>query len=51
MARLLPAGGSLEPFEGAQVHGFLSQGYILTSGNQLFGDSRHGGSSITRNWA
>ncbi|BBL71440.1 OprO/OprP family phosphate-selective porin [Methylogaea oryzae] len=39
----LPA-AALEPFEGAQVHGFLSQGYILTSGNQLFGDSRHGGS-------
>lgn len=35
---------ALEPFEGAQVHGFLSQGYVLTSGNKLFGDSNHGGS-------
>lgn len=35
---------ALEPFDGAQVHGFLSQGYILTSGNKFFGDSDHGGS-------
>jgi hypothetical protein len=27
-----------------QVHGFLSQGYILTTGNNFFGKSRRGGS-------
>ncbi|MBN2702174.1 MAG: hypothetical protein JXR29_12070 [Methylothermaceae bacterium] len=27
-----------------QVHGFLSQGYILTEGNDFFGSSRDGGS-------
>ena len=36
---------AFEVFEGFQVHGFLSQGYFLTSNhNNLFGDSTHGGS-------
>lgn len=33
-----PASG-LELFDGFQVHGFASQSYILTSDNNLFGDS------------
>jgi len=36
---------ALEIFEGFQMHGFLSQGYFLTSDhNNLFGESTHGGS-------
>jgi hypothetical protein len=36
---------ALELFEGFQVHGFLSQGYFLTSNhNNLFGESTRGGS-------
>lgn len=36
---------ALEVFEGVQVHGFLSQGYFLTSNdNNLFGESTRGGS-------
>jgi len=36
---------ALELFEGFQVHGFLSQGYFLTSNhNNLFGQSTRGGS-------
>jgi len=35
---------ALEVFEGFQVHGFLSQGYILTTNNNFFGSSERGGS-------
>jgi hypothetical protein len=36
---------ALELFEGFQVHGFLTQGYFLTSNhNNLFGESTDGGS-------
>ncbi|MGH8487534.1 MAG: hypothetical protein ACREXS_01325 [Gammaproteobacteria bacterium] len=35
---------ALELFEGFQVHGFLSQGYVLTTNNNLFGSSERGGS-------
>ncbi|MGQ0443544.1 MAG: hypothetical protein ACT4O2_00070 [Beijerinckiaceae bacterium] len=35
---------ALELFEGFQVHGFLSQGYFLTTNNNLFGSSERGGS-------
>ena len=36
---------AIELFEGFQVHGFLSQGYFLTSNhNNLFGESTRGGS-------
>ena len=36
---------AFEVFEGFQVHGFLSQGYFLTSNhNNLFGESTDGGS-------
>lgn len=35
---------ALELFEGFQVHGFLSQGYILTTNNNFFGSSERGGS-------
>lgn len=37
-------GEALELFDGFEVHGFLSQGYFLTSSNKLFGDSNRGGS-------
>lgn len=37
-------GEALELFDDFQVHGFLSQGYFLTSPNKLFGDSNRGGS-------
>jgi hypothetical protein len=37
-------GEALELFDDFQVHGFLSQGYFLTSSNKLFGDSNRGGS-------
>lgn len=36
---------ALEPFEGMQVHGFLSQGLVHTSDNRFFGDSDDGASS------
>ncbi len=35
---------ALEPARDVQVHGFLTQGYFLTSTNKLFGNSDHGGS-------
>jgi hypothetical protein len=35
---------AFEVFEGFQVHGFLSQGYFLTTNNNLFGSSERGGS-------
>jgi hypothetical protein len=35
---------ALELFKDFQVHGFLSQGYILTTNNNLFGSSERGGS-------
>ena len=35
---------ALEPLEGVQVHGFLSQGYFLTSSNRMFGHSEGDGS-------
>ena len=35
---------AIELFEGFQVHGFLSQGYFLTTNNNLFGSSERGGS-------
>ncbi|MBA3493883.1 MAG: hypothetical protein H0T87_07170, partial [Gammaproteobacteria bacterium] len=35
---------AFEVFEGFQVHGFLSQGYILTTNNNFFGSSERGGS-------
>lgn len=35
---------ALELFDGFQVHGFLSQAYILTSDNDVFGNSDEGGS-------
>jgi hypothetical protein len=35
---------AFEPVEDVQVHGFLSQGYFLTSANHLFGSSDQGGS-------
>lgn len=35
---------ALEPLEGLQVHGFLSQGYFLTSSNRVFGHSEGDGS-------
>lgn len=35
---------ALELFDGFQVHGFLSQAYILTSDNRVFGKSDEGGS-------
>ncbi len=47
-----------EVFEGFQVHGFLSQGYFLTSNhNNLFGESTRGGSldfteiGVNASWA
>lgn len=48
---------ALELFEDFQVHGFLSQGYFLTTDNNLFGSSEHGGSldfteiGINASWA
>lgn len=36
--------GAIELFDDFQVHGFLSQGYFLTSDNKLFGSSDTGGS-------
>lgn len=33
-----------ELFEGFRIHGFLSQGYFLTSNNNIFGSSSNGGS-------
>ncbi len=41
LCRSAPA---FEVFEGFQVHGFLSQGYFLTTNNNLFGSSERGGS-------
>ncbi len=35
---------ALEPLEGLQVHGFLTQGYFLTSSNRVFGHSEGDGS-------
>ncbi len=35
---------AFEVFDGVQVHGFLSQGYFLTTDNNLFGSSERGGS-------
>ena len=35
---------ALEPLEGLQVHGFLTQGYFLTSRNRVFGHSEGDGS-------
>ena len=35
---------AFEVFDGLQVHGFLSQGYFLTTDNNLFGSSERGGS-------
>jgi len=48
---------AFEVFEGFQVHGFLSQGYFLTTNNNLFGSSERGGSldfteiGINASWA
>ncbi len=48
---------AIELFEGFQVHGFLSQGYFLTTNNNLFGSSERGGSldfteiGINASWA
>ncbi len=36
--------GAMESFDDFQIHGFLSQGYLLTSENKLFGSSDTGGS-------
>ena len=36
--------GAVELFDDFQIHGFLSQGYFLTSDNRLFGTSDTGGS-------
>jgi hypothetical protein len=33
-----------EPFDSLRIHGFLSQGYFLTSENNIFGSSSNGGS-------
>ncbi|MBA2591185.1 MAG: hypothetical protein H0U97_02550 [Gammaproteobacteria bacterium] len=41
LCRSAPA---FEVFDGLQVHGFLSQGYFLTTNNSLFGSSERGGS-------
>ena len=35
---------ALEPLDGLQIHGFLSQGYIRTSSNRVFGHSEGDGS-------
>jgi hypothetical protein len=35
---------AFEVFEGFQMHGFLTQGYFLTTNNNLFGSSERGGS-------
>ncbi len=35
---------ALEPFEDFQVHGFLTQGYFLTSSNRIYGHSEGDGS-------
>ena len=48
---------AFEVFEGFQVHGFLSQGYFLTTNNNLFGSSERGGSldfteiGVNASWA
>ncbi len=36
--------GALEPLDDLQVHGFLTQGYFLTSSNRVFGHSEGDGS-------
>jgi hypothetical protein len=41
---MAPIAAAFEPYENVQVHGFLTQGYFLTSGNNLFGESTRGGS-------
>ncbi|MGQ0593642.1 MAG: TonB-dependent receptor [Gammaproteobacteria bacterium] len=39
-----PSAYAFELFDSVQVHGFLSQGYFLTTNNNLFGSSERGGS-------
>lgn len=41
---VLNTADAIEPFDGFRVHGFLSQGYFLTSENNIFGSSKDGGS-------
>lgn len=36
------AGSAAEQFDGFQVHGFLTQGYVNTTSNNFFGDSEEG---------
>jgi hypothetical protein len=35
---------ALEPAEGVQLHGFMTQSYVLTSANNFFGESQENGS-------
>lgn len=41
---LFQTANAFEPIQDVQVHGFLSQGYFITSGNHLFGKSDSNGS-------
>ncbi|WP_434110428.1 hypothetical protein [Methylocaldum sp. GT1TLB] len=43
------AGGAFGNWsESFQVHGFLEQGFVATSGNQFYGNSRHGSFDLTQ---
>jgi hypothetical protein len=44
LALVIPPAQAFEPIENVQVHGFLTQGYFLTSTHKVFGNSDHGGS-------